>query len=70
MIVIGCCDSDITQSACDAYKKRVEAITRVRMAEVKDGSDKLTFKTHTPDDAQPMTVRQVQQALKAIGFFP
>lgn len=70
MIVLGCCDSDIPQSACDDYKKRVEAITRVRMAEVKDGSDKLTFKTHTPDDAQPMTVRQVQQSLRAIGFFP
>ena len=70
MIELGCRDSDIPQSACDAYWKRVEQITRVPMADVKRGSDKLTFRQYTPDDRQPMTVKQVQQALKAIGFFP
>ncbi len=69
MMVLGCCDSDISQSALDAYEKLVEGISRVPMAEVKDGSDKLTFKKHTPDDKQPMTVRQVQQALGAAAFF-
>jgi len=70
MIALGCCDSDITQSARDAYLKRVEDITRVPMATIADGCDKLTFATYTPDAEQPMTVRQVQQALIAIGFFP
>jgi len=70
MMVLGCCDSNISQTAFHAYEQLVEGIARVPMAEVRDGGDKLTFKTHTPDDKQPMTVRQVQQALSASGFFP
>lgn len=69
-MVLGCCDANISQSAFHAYQQLVEGIARVPMAEVKDGSDKLTFTKHTPDDKQPMTVRQVQQALSASGFFP
>ena len=69
-MVLGCCDADISQNAFHAYQQLVEGIARVPMAEVKDGSDKLTFTSHTPDDKQPMTVRQVQQALSASGFFP
>ena len=69
-MVLGCCDANISQSAFQAYQQLVEGIARVPMAEVKDGSDKLTFTKHTPDDKQPMTVRQVQQALSASGFFP
>ena len=69
-MVLGCCDADISQNAFHAYQQLVEGIARVPMAEVKDGSDKLTFTKHTPDDKQPMTVRQVQQALSASGFFP
>lgn len=70
MMVLGCCDSNISQTAFHAYEQLVEGIARVPMAEVRDGGDKLTFKRHTPDDKQPMTVRQVQQALSASGFFP
>ena len=70
MMVLGCCDSNISQTAFHAYEQLVEGIARVPMAEVRDGGDKLTFKKHTPDDKQPMTVRQVQQALSASGFFP
>lgn len=70
MMVLGCCDSNISQTAFHAYEQLVEGIARVPMAEVRDGGDKLTFKKHTPDDKQPMTVRQVQQALSVSGFFP
>jgi hypothetical protein len=70
MMVLGCCDSNISQTAFHAYEQLVEGIARVPMAEVRDGGDKLMFKKHTPDDKQPMTVRQVQQALSASGFFP
>ncbi len=69
-MVLGCCDADVSQNAFHAYQQLVEGIARVPMAEVKDGSDKLTFTKHTPDDKQPMTVRQVQQALSVSGFFP
>ncbi len=70
MIGLGCHDKDIPRSACDAYREQVEGITRVPMAEVYDTGDKLTFREYLPDDRQPMTVRQVQQALAAIGLFP
>lgn len=70
MIGLGCHDKDIVRSACEAYRKQVEEITRVPMAEVFDGGDKLNFREYTPDDRQPLTVRRVQQALAAGGFFP
>ena len=68
MIALGCCDSDVSQEECGAYLKRVEVITRMPMADIAEGVDKLTFETRKPDE--PMTVRQVQEALRAIGFFP
>lgn len=70
MISLGCWDPNISQGRCDAYRKRVEEITRVPMAQIAEGSDKLSFRAYQPDDRQPMTVKQVQQALTAIGLFP
>ena len=70
VISLGCCDADVSGSACDAYLQQIEEITRVRLAAVKGGSDKLTFKKNAPDKQPPMTVKQVQQELRTIGFFP
>lgn len=70
MIQLGSFDTSVPKDVRDAYVKQVEDITRVPLAEVADGSDKLTLQPYAPDAQQPMTVAEVQQALKTIGFFP
>ena len=70
MIQLGSFDAGVSAGACAEYKKRVEETTRVSISEIAEGSDKLVFKPCTPDSTQPMKVAEVQQALKAAGFFP
>ena len=70
MIQLGSVDAGVPASACEAYAKSVEEITRVSASDVAEGSDKLRFTPCVPDGAQPMTVAKVQQALKTTGFFP
>ncbi len=70
MIQLGCFDSSVSPAECDAYLKQVEALTRVRMADIPDGIDKLALARYVPDPQPSMTVAEVQQGLKSIGFFP
>ena len=70
MIQLGSFDAGVTQTDRDAYLKQVAAISRVRVDEVVEGSDKLSFAQSTPDPQQPMTVAAIQQALGSSGFFP
>ena len=70
MIQLGSFDSGVPQSARDTYVRELEDITRVRITDIVDGSDKLNLKQYAPDVQQPMSVAQVQQALTTIGFFP
>jgi len=70
MIQLGSFDADVPEAACKAYEKQVFEITRVPVAEILEGSDKLRFKPCVPDAAQSMTVADVQQGLKSSGFFP
>lgn len=70
MIKLGTYDAGVTQDMLTLYKDRVKDLTRVSTEEVKEGSDKLRFHSHAPDVRQPMSVAQVQQALKSAGFFP
>jgi len=69
MIQLGSYDTTVSASACEAYVKRVEEISRIRLADVADGSDKLAFQ-RCGQDGQEMTVAEVQQGLKAAGFLP
>ena len=70
MIQLGSFDANVPEAACKAYEKQVFEVTRVPVAEIAEGSDKLRFKPCAPDAAEPMTVAQVQQGLKSAGFFP
>ena len=70
MIQLGSFDAGVSTAEREAYVKQVEAITRVRVADVQDGSDKLTLTQCAPDAQQPMTVAAIQQGLQSIGFFP
>ncbi len=70
MIQLGSFDASVPAVTRDAYVKQVEEITRVRIADVLEGSDKLTLRQITPDVQEPMTVADIQQGLKASGFFP
>jgi hypothetical protein len=70
MIELGCFDGNVPDSACDAYKKEVEQLTRVALANVVAGNDKLVTKRLAPGAPDAMSIAQVQQALKDIGFFP
>lgn len=70
MIALGSVDAGVPQSACDAYLHEVEQTTRIRLAEIADGRDKVALVPVVPDAQQPMTVADVQRGLRQIGFFP
>jgi hypothetical protein len=61
MIQLGSLDAGVPASACEAYLKHVEETTRLKVAEVAEGSDKLKFAPCVPDTTQPMTVAGIQQ---------
>lgn len=70
MIRLGSFDAGVSTAARDAYLKQVENTTRVRIADLVDGSDKITLAPATTDAQQPMSVAEIQQGLKSAGFFP
>jgi len=69
MIELGCFDP-ASKPLCEAYRKDVERITRVPLAEVAEGVDKLNLRPLDSDARTTMTVADVQRALKSLGFFP
>lgn len=70
MIELGCFDPDVPEAACRAYTKEVEQLTRLPLASVQAGNDKLALKRMPPGAAGTMSIAAVQQALRDIGFFP
>ncbi|MEO5698506.1 MAG: peptidoglycan-binding protein [Burkholderiaceae bacterium] len=70
MIELGCFDPDIADADCAAYAREVETLTRVPLAKVQPGLDKWVARRQPPSGPGAMNVRQVQQALRDIGFFP
>ncbi len=70
MIALGCFDPNVSDAACDAYKKEVEQLTRVPLANIQAGNDKLVTRRMGPGAPDAMSIAQVQQALKDTGFFP
>ena len=50
--------------------KQVETTTRIRMADVQAGPDKLALKPCATDAEQPMSVAAIQHGLRSLGFFP
>ncbi len=70
MIELGCFDPDITEASCAAYAREVETLTRVPLANVQPGLDKWIARRQPAAGPGAMSVRQVQQALRSIGFFP
>lgn len=69
MIELGVVDPDVSDAAWAAYTKQVERMTRLALADVKSGVDKLVIK-RTPSGSTLMSIAQVQQSLKDLGFFP
>jgi len=70
MIKLGSVDIGTSDSARTAYLKQVESITRLPLAEVAAGADRIALANFAPDANQSMSVATVQQHLKNIGFFP
>lgn len=70
MIDLGCFDPDVSDAACNAYCQELERITRLPLAQVKPGVDKLGIHRRAPASSGEMSVAQVQQALRQTGFFP
>ncbi|MDX2234830.1 MAG: peptidoglycan-binding protein [Hyphomonadaceae bacterium] len=70
MLVLGCVDPTVTDAMCAAYMKSVEQLTRVSPANVKDGLDKLSIRPLTAPLPGLMSIAEVQQALRTLGFFP
>jgi hypothetical protein len=70
MIQLGFFDSSVPPTEREAYLKQVQDTTRLRVADIAEGSDKLALNQYAPDPPQSMTIADVQQGLKSIGFFP
>ena len=70
MILLGTYDSGVTQTDRDAYLRQASVISGGRGDQASEGSDRLSFAPRAQDPQQTMTVAEVQEALKAIGFFP
>ncbi len=70
MIELGSLDANVSDAARDAYTKEVERITRLKLADVRPGNDKIALKRMPPSAPAELTIAQVQAALKEIGFFP
>jgi peptidoglycan hydrolase-like protein with peptidoglycan-binding domain len=70
MIELGCHDAGVSDAACQAYCAELERLTQLKLAEVKPGIDKIQVRTLPPDAGVTMTIAEVQQGLKQIGFFP
>ncbi len=70
MILLGSYDSNVTQADRDAYLRQAAAISGGQADRAAEGSDRLSLAPHTPGPQQTMTVAEMQQALKTIGFFP
>jgi hypothetical protein len=70
LISFGCTDPNVTDAQCNAWFGEIEKITRVPYAQIVDGPDKPRPTPMQPLDAEHMTIAQVQQGLKEIGFFP
>ena len=70
MIQLGFFDSSVPPTEREAYLKQVQDTTRLRVADIAEGSDKLALNQYAPDPPQSMTIADVQHGLKSIGFFP
>lgn len=70
MISLGCVDDGVSDAQCSTYLKEVEALTRRPLTEIQAGSDRLQVQRLPAPAAGSMGVKQVQQALKDLGFFP
>jgi len=70
MITLGSFDAGISEAARTAYLRQLQSLTRVAIGDIAPGIDRLAFAPYTPPAGQPMTVAQVQDALKRLGFFP
>lgn len=70
MISLGCVDREVPDAQCSAYLKEVETLTRRPLAEIQDGSDRMHMQRLPTPPAGTLSVKQVQQALKDLGFFP
>ena len=70
VISLGCVDAGVSDETYSAFLSTVERTTRLRLADVVEGLDKVSTKRLQAPPAGAMNVAQVQQALQAIGFFP
>lgn len=70
MIELGCVDADVSDEACAAYLGIVERTTRLALSDVANTLDKVATKRMLPLSPGAMSVAQVQENLKTLGFFP
>jgi hypothetical protein len=70
MISLGCVDAGVSDAQCSAYLKEVEALTRRPLKDIQAGSDRLQVQRLSAPAVGTMGVKEVQQALKDLGFFP
>lgn len=67
---LGCVDHTVSDADCKAFIGGVEQLTERRLSEIKDGADKVVVNRLAPPASGMMTISQVQDALRYLGFFP
>lgn len=70
MITLGSFDSGTSAADRATYLAHLQSLTKVALADVAPGVDRLDFTPYTPETGQPMSVSAVQDGLKQAGFFP
>jgi hypothetical protein len=69
MLSLGCVDANVSDAQCAAYLKDVETLTRKSLKDVQAGIDRVQIR-RVPSTPGALTVSEVQQRLKDLGFFP
>ncbi len=70
IICLGCVDANVPESAWTVFVDALKRMTRVSLSDVKDGLDRVEQIRLEPQPETVMTVFDLQQALKTLGFFP
>jgi len=68
MLNLGCCDPQVSEAQCKAYEDEVARLTMLPLSSI-SGPDRFV-RTPAPQVPGALSVREIQQLLKAAGFFP
>lgn len=69
VIRLGSVDADVPDSAWSTFVGALQTIGRVHLDQIATGFDKIVLNRLSPAAANVMTVKQLQEALRTLGFY-